>query len=250
MASKVDHPTMTVEYFHATHVALNGAIRIRNKVLVTQHQLAASIVTALQIAGSEAIAAFLLDPATTLADCNPLFRTTSAAQRQICAGQQPEFASFGVSVLGVPCLLNALQRFPNDEPLVQEMLQAGLCRAHVFHKGDGCRFTQKIPLPFGTFFPVALCLIRSIALCARTKFFRKTAVLVLGYLCRSVGSVVKNAFQRRRISQITHTRGNQSCPLSGRPQSLNLSLEAISILGRREVFCQRRKGVTCRQHSW
>ncbi|MCJ2005719.1 hypothetical protein [Methylobacterium sp. J-092] len=117
---------------------------------VTQRQLAASIAMALQIADSEAIAAFLLDPATTLTDHNPLSRTSAGAQRQIWTGRQREFASFGVAALGVPCLLNALQRLPNDEPMIQEMLQAGPCRAYVYHYGDGCRIVGAVLHAKGT----------------------------------------------------------------------------------------------------
>ena len=100
---------------------------------VTQRQLAASIAMALQIAERDAIEAFLLDAATTLTDHNPLSRTSVGAQRQIWTSRQRESAAFGVAALGVPCLLNALQGLLNDEPLIQEMLEAGPFRAYVYH---------------------------------------------------------------------------------------------------------------------
>ncbi len=99
---------------------------------------------ALQIAEREAIAAFFLDPATTLADYNPLSRTSAGAQRQIWTGRQREFATFGVAALGEPCLLYALHALPNDELLVQEMLQAGPYRAYAYHHGDGCRIVGAV----------------------------------------------------------------------------------------------------------
>jgi hypothetical protein len=113
-------------------------------VPVTQRQLAASLRIATHIADREAVAAFLLDTATTIAAHNPLSRTSAGAQRQIWTGRQREFASFGTSAIGVPCLLQALHRLPTDEPLVQEMLQAGLCRAYVYHHGDGCRIVGAV----------------------------------------------------------------------------------------------------------
>ncbi|WP_246685270.1 hypothetical protein [Methylobacterium sp. WL103] len=99
---------------------------------------------ALHIVERDAIAAFLLDAATTLTDHNPLSRTSAGAQRQIWTGRQREFASFGVAALGVACLLNALQRLLNDEPMIQEMLQAGPCRAYVYHHEDGCRIVGAV----------------------------------------------------------------------------------------------------------
>jgi hypothetical protein len=113
-------------------------------VPVTQRQLAASLRTAAHIADRAVIAAFLQDAATIIAAHNPLSQTSAGAQRQIWTGRQREFASFGTSAIGVPCLLQALHRLPTNEPLVQEMLQAGLCRAYVYHHGDGCRIVGAV----------------------------------------------------------------------------------------------------------
>lgn len=111
---------------------------------VTQRQLAASIRTAAHIADRDVIAAFLLDATTTLSEHNPLSRTSAGAQRHIWTGRHREFVSFGVAALGVPCLLEALRALPNHEALVQEMLQAGACRAYVYHHGDGCRIVGAV----------------------------------------------------------------------------------------------------------
>ncbi|TXM91398.1 hypothetical protein [Methylobacterium sp. WL116] len=105
---------------------------------------------ALQIAERSAIAAFLLEAATTLTDHNPLSRTSVGAQRQIWTGRQREFASFGVAALGVACLPTALHRLPPDEPLVQEMLKAEPFQAYVFHQGDGCRIVGAVLHAKGT----------------------------------------------------------------------------------------------------
>lgn len=111
---------------------------------ISKRQLAASIRTTPQIADREAIAAFILDDATTFAAQNPSWRTSVGAQRQVWTGYQREFRFTNVASLGLACLLKALQTHPTDEAIVQEILQANGVRAYVYHHGDGCRIVGSV----------------------------------------------------------------------------------------------------------
>lgn len=119
MASKVDHPTVTGECDRATHVPSNGT---RQGGTGCRSHSASSPPRSQWRCRSQAAR-----------PSRPLSRTSAGAQHQIWTGRQREFVSVGVSELGVPCLLNALQQLLNDEPMIQKMLQAGPCWAYVHH---------------------------------------------------------------------------------------------------------------------
>ena len=104
---------------------------------VTQRQLAASLRACEHIADREAIAGFLLDPATQ-ASTNPFRQTSASGQRTTWSGHSFEFRSFGTQSLGLGCLLRALEALPGDEALIQEICGSGPYRAYVYHRGDGC----------------------------------------------------------------------------------------------------------------
>lgn len=108
------------------------------RVPLTKRQLAASIQAAIHIGDRAAIAAFISDEATAFSPYNPFARTHAGSQRQIWSGQAFEFRAGSIASLGLPCLMKTLGELPNDEPLVQEYLQAGPYRAYVYHHGDGC----------------------------------------------------------------------------------------------------------------
>lgn len=111
---------------------------------ITKRQLAASIQSAVHIGDRGAIAAFVLDEATTFSPYNPFAATQVGSQRQIWTGQSLEFRVLSIACLGLPCLLKALAELPIDEPLVQEILQSGPHRAYIYHQGDGCRIVGAI----------------------------------------------------------------------------------------------------------
>lgn len=111
---------------------------------LTKRQLAASIQAAIHIGDRAAIAAFLLDDATAFSAFNPFARTSVGAQRQIWSGHAFEFRAASIASLGLSCLMRTLDELPNDEPLVQEYLQAGPYRAYVYHHGDGCRIVGSV----------------------------------------------------------------------------------------------------------
>ena len=111
---------------------------------IPRRQLGASIRTALHIADRDAIAAFVLDESTVFAPHNPFARTSVGAQRQVWTGYQREFYFANVASLGLACLLKALHARPDDEAVVQEILQADGCRAYVYHGGDGCRIVGAV----------------------------------------------------------------------------------------------------------
>jgi hypothetical protein len=114
------------------------------RVPLTKRQLAASIQAAIHIGDRAAIAAFLLDDATAFSASNPFARTSVGAQRQIWSGHAFEFRAASIASLGLSCLMRTLDELPNDEPLVQEYLQAGPYRAYVYHQGDGCRIVGSV----------------------------------------------------------------------------------------------------------
>lgn len=105
---------------------------------ITRRQLAASLRACTHVADREAIARFLLDPATE-ASLNPFRETSAGAQRSIWAGQAFEFRSSRTEALGLACLLRALYTLPAGEPLVQELFGVGPYRAAIYHLGDGCQ---------------------------------------------------------------------------------------------------------------
>jgi hypothetical protein len=107
-------------------------------VSITRRQLAASLRACTHVADREAIARFLLDPATE-ASLNPFRETSAGAQRSIWAGQAFEFRSSRTEALGLACLLRALYTLPAGEPLVQELFGVGPYRAAIYHLGDGCQ---------------------------------------------------------------------------------------------------------------
>jgi hypothetical protein len=111
---------------------------------LTKRQLAASIQAAIHIGDRAAIAAFISDEATAFSPYNPFARTHVGSQRQIWSGQAFEFRAASIASLGLPCLMKALGELPNDEPLVQEFLQAGPYRAYVYHHGDGCQIVGSV----------------------------------------------------------------------------------------------------------
>ena len=111
---------------------------------LTKRQLAASIQAAIHIGDRAAIAAFIADEATAFSPYNPFAHTHAGSQRQIWAGQAFEFRAGSIASLGLPCLMRTLDKLPNDEPLVQEYLQAGPYRAYVYHHGDGCRIVGSV----------------------------------------------------------------------------------------------------------
>ena len=117
---------------------------------IPQRQLAASIRTAPHIADRYAIAAFVLDESTAVSPYNPFSRTSIGAQRQIWTGYQREFYFSNVASLGLTCLLKALHARPDDEAIVQEILQADGCRAYVYHHGDGCQIVGAVLHAKGT----------------------------------------------------------------------------------------------------
>ena len=117
---------------------------------VPQRQLAVSIRTAPHIADRDAIAAFVLDESTVFASNNPFARTSVGAQRQVWAGYQSEFYFSSIASLGLACLMNALCARPDDETIVQEILQADGCRAYVYHPGDGCQIVGAVLHAKGT----------------------------------------------------------------------------------------------------
>ena len=117
---------------------------------ISQRQLAASIRTALHIADRDAIAAFVLDEGTVFSPHNPFARTSVGAQRQVWTGYQREFYFSNIAALGLACLLNALCARPDDETIVQEILQADGCRAYVYHPGDGCQIVGAVLHAKGT----------------------------------------------------------------------------------------------------
>ena len=117
---------------------------------IPQRQLAASIRTAPHIADRNTIAAFVLDESTAVSPYNPFSRTSIGAQRQIWTGYQREFYFSNIASLGLTCLLNALHARPDDEAIVQEILQADGCRAYVYHHGDGCRIVGAVLHAKGT----------------------------------------------------------------------------------------------------
>lgn len=105
---------------------------------VSQRQLAASLRACAHIADREAIAAFLLDPATQTST-NPFRETSAGAQRTTWSGHSFEFRAWRTTSLGLPCLLRALAALPGDEALVQEIFASGPYRAYLYHRGDGCQ---------------------------------------------------------------------------------------------------------------
>ena len=117
---------------------------------IPRRQLAASIRTALHIADRDAIAAFVLDESTVFSPYNPFSRTSVGAQRQVWTGYQREFFFSNVASRGLTCLLKALHARPDDEAIVQEILQADGCRAYVYHHGDGCRIVGAVLHARGT----------------------------------------------------------------------------------------------------
>ena len=110
---------------------------------ITRRQLAASLRACTHVADREAIARFLLDPATE-ASLNPFRQTSAGAQRSIWAGQSFEFRSSRTEALGLTCLLRALNTLLGDEALVQELYGSGPYRAYVYHAGDGCRLVGAV----------------------------------------------------------------------------------------------------------
>ena len=96
------------------------------------------------IADRNLIAAFVLDDSTVFAPHNPFARTSIGAQRQVWTGYQREFYFSNVAWLGLTCLLKAFHARPDDEAVVQEILQADGCRAYVYHSGDGCRIVGAV----------------------------------------------------------------------------------------------------------
>ena len=126
---------------------------------IAKRQLAASIRTAAHIADRDLIAAFVLDEMTMPGVHNPFARTSVGTQRQTWASQGLQFQVFQIASVGLSCLLDALRALPNDEPLVQEILQSGPCRAYVYHRGDGCQIVgavlhTKANIPLPTFKPL------------------------------------------------------------------------------------------------
>ena len=110
---------------------------------VTQRQLAASLRACAHIADREAIAGFLLDPATQ-PSINPFRMTSAGAQRSTWAGQSFEFRTSRTPALGLACLLRALDVLQGDEALVQEIFGSGPFRAYVYHRGDGCQIVGAV----------------------------------------------------------------------------------------------------------
>jgi hypothetical protein len=109
----------------------------------TKRQLAASLLVCAHIADREVIAGFLADEATQVGT-NPFRQTSVGAQLQIWVGHNFEFRSSRTEALGLLCLLRTLGELPRDEPLVQEILQAGPYRAYVYHRGDGCQIVGSV----------------------------------------------------------------------------------------------------------
>lgn len=109
----------------------------------TKRQLAASLRVCAHIADRERIADFLAAE-TTQAGVNPFRQTSAGAQLNIWSGHSFEFRSSRTEVLGLTCLMHTLHGLPGDEPLVQEILQAGPFRAYVYHRGDGCQIVGSI----------------------------------------------------------------------------------------------------------
>lgn len=109
----------------------------------TKRQLAASLRVCAHIADRERIADFLAAE-TTQAGVNPFRQTSAGAQLNIWSGHSFEFRSLRTEVLGLTCLMHTLHGLPGDEPLVQEILQAGPYRAYVYHRGDGCQIVGSI----------------------------------------------------------------------------------------------------------
>lgn len=109
----------------------------------TKRQLAASLLMCSHIADREVIAGFVADE-TTQVSTNPFRQTSVGAQLHIWTGHTFEFRSSRTEVLGLTCLLRTLGGMPRDEPLIQEILQAGPYRAYVYHHGDGCQIVGSI----------------------------------------------------------------------------------------------------------
>jgi hypothetical protein len=113
------------------------------RVPLTKRQLAASLRVCAHIADRQVIADFLADE-TSQIGVNPFRQTSVGAQLQIWSGHSFEFRSSRTEVLGLTCLMRTLRGLPGDEPLVQEILQAGPFRAYVYHRGDGCQIVGSI----------------------------------------------------------------------------------------------------------
>jgi len=114
------------------------------RVPLTKRQLAASIQAAIHIVDRAAIAAFISDEATAFSPYSPFARTHAGSQRQIWSGQAFEFRAASIASLGLPCLMRALDDLLGDEPLIQEILQAGPYRSYVYHRGDGCQIVGSV----------------------------------------------------------------------------------------------------------
>ncbi|GJD66558.1 hypothetical protein [Methylobacterium frigidaeris] len=109
----------------------------------TKRQLAGALLTGGHITERDRLAAFIHDEATVFA-ANPFPSTTAGAAHQRWGLREIEFRAMEVASAGLSCLLSALARLPNGEPLRQEILRAGSHSLYLFHHGDGCRIVGAV----------------------------------------------------------------------------------------------------------